>query len=359
MSQVQYVHTGCPRCGNRMTYEGGKKALKCGRCKYRRELGRNTEKVQNHPLTSGIKWQDFSKGLQLDLFAFQCGSCKAIITQVEESPPASCPFCKGEEWKESGQVDKIMEPFGMMPFAISKTSAREKLKKWLNPRGRFPFPSAKWWYPKGIYGVLEEENLKGLYLPLFFADVFSRSTWTGKAGFQHMKEQKGKVVKSRVYEPVAGYYENFFQDQFQADTKGVDKHFTDILPYEIKNVVSFNSQHLAHWPVEVYPSQEGEILKKIEKRVDKRIEREAKKRSKGEGVKDLKIQSEKFLITLRHVLVPVWIATYYYQGNRYQFLVNGQSGKVAGNKPLSFLRIALSIGIAALIMIVIAGLMSV
>ena len=70
-----------------------------------------------------------------------------------------------------------------------------------------------------------------------------------------------------------------------------------------------------------------------------------------ESKTSLKIATEKHSIAFRHVLVPVWIATYKYGGKRFQFLVNGQNGHVFGNKPLSFRKMYMVV--AAIVAVVI------
>jgi hypothetical protein len=44
-------------------------------------------------------------------------------------------------------------------------------------------------------------------------------------------------------------------------------------------------------------------------------------------------------VTFKHVLLPIWIAAYRYNGKPYQFLVNGQTGEVVGLAPWSFWKI--------------------
>jgi hypothetical protein len=39
--------------------------------------------------------------------------------------------------------------------------------------------------------------------------------------------------------------------------------------------------------------------------------------------------------TFKHILLPVWMAAYKYNGKSYRFLVNAQSGKVQGERPWS------------------------
>jgi len=44
--------------------------------------------------------------------------------------------------------------------------------------------------------------------------------------------------------------------------------------------------------------------------------------------------------TFKHVLLPVWSAAYKYNGKSYRFVVNGQSGRVQGERPWSVWKIA-------------------
>jgi hypothetical protein len=45
--------------------------------------------------------------------------------------------------------------------------------------------------------------------------------------------------------------------------------------------------------------------------------------------------------TFKHILLPVWMAAYKYNGKSYRFLVNGQTGEVQGERPWSIWKIAL------------------
>ncbi|MEM8581825.1 MAG: primosomal protein N' (replication factor Y) - superfamily II helicase, partial [Pseudomonadota bacterium] len=53
-------------------------------------------------------------------------------------------------------------------------------------------------------------------------------------------------------------------------------------------------------------------------------------------------------VTFKHILLPVWVAAYRYGGKSYRFVVNGQDGKVAGERPFSAIKIVLAV-IAAMI----------
>ena len=54
-------------------------------------------------------------------------------------------------------------------------------------------------------------------------------------------------------------------------------------------------------------------------------------------------------MTFKHILLPVWLAAYKYQGKTYRFVVNGRTGRVQGERPWSAIKIAVAVVIAALV----------
>jgi hypothetical protein len=47
--------------------------------------------------------------------------------------------------------------------------------------------------------------------------------------------------------------------------------------------------------------------------------------------------------TFKHILLPVYISSYNYDGKQYSFYVNGQTGKIHGTRPYSFWKIFLAV----------------
>ena len=50
-------------------------------------------------------------------------------------------------------------------------------------------------------------------------------------------------------------------------------------------------------------------------------------------------------------MLPVWLAAYKYNGKSYRFVVNGQSGRVQGERPWSVWKIALAVVLALLVLL--------
>jgi hypothetical protein len=72
----------------------------------------------------------------------------------------------------------------------------------------------------------------------------------------------------------------------------------------------------------------------------------------GDTQRNLEVESVYQGRTFKHILVPVWLATYTYGAKSFQVVVNGYTGKMAGEHPLSWVKITLAV-LAALIVILI------
>ena len=53
--------------------------------------------------------------------------------------------------------------------------------------------------------------------------------------------------------------------------------------------------------------------------------------------------------TFKHILAPVWLLTYIYGAKSYQVVVNGVTGKIAGSRPWSWIKISLVVLVALIL----------
>jgi hypothetical protein len=62
------------------------------------------------------------------------------------------------------------------------------------------------------------------------------------------------------------------------------------------------------------------------------------------------VQNRFSTITWKHVLLPVWSLAYTWRGKTYPVLVHGQTGRVVGRAPYSWIKIALAVvGLGAVV----------
>ena len=59
------------------------------------------------------------------------------------------------------------------------------------------------------------------------------------------------------------------------------------------------------------------------------------------------INIEYHKITYKHVLLPAWSSAFAYNGKQYMYIINGESGKVGGQRPYSIPKIVAAVAAAA------------
>ncbi len=74
--------------------------------------------------------------------------------------------------------------------------------------------------------------------------------------------------------------------------------------------------------------------------MDAQIERDIRFDIGGDRQRIHTVQTDVRDITFKHILLPVWLAAYKYNGKTFRFVVNGQTGRVQGERPWSAWKIA-------------------
>ena len=96
----------------------------------------------------------------------------------------------------------------------------------------------------------------------------------------------------------------------------------------------------------------------IRQRLRSVIESEIRSRHNADHVRNYNASTAFSNITYKYLMLPVWMSAFKYKGKTYQFIVNGQSGKVGGDYPISGWRVALAILIAIVIIAILYSLTS-
>jgi hypothetical protein len=109
---------------------------------------------------------------------------------------------------------------------------------------------------------------------------------------------------------------------------------------------------LAGWQCEEYSVRREEALAVCKSEFSERERSNAIRFLPGDTYADLRISTGFTRETFDLVLLPVYMLSYRYQDNIYRFLLNGQTGKIAGDKPISKGRIGAAIGIAIVVVVV-------
>ena len=61
----------------------------------------------------------------------------------------------------------------------------------------------------------------------------------------------------------------------------------------------------------------------------------------GDTQRGLSVDSDFYDQTFKHLILPVWLCSYRFNNKTFQFAVNGQTGKINGQKPISAIKVTL------------------
>ena len=77
--------------------------------------------------------------------------------------------------------------------------------------------------------------------------------------------------------------------------------------------------------------------------MDRMIRRDVKYDIGGDDQRISSVDTTVSDVTFKHILLPVWLAAYKYQGDTYRFVVNGRTGRVQGERPYSVWKITFAV----------------
>ncbi|MBX7241380.1 MAG: hypothetical protein K1X92_06495 [Bacteroidia bacterium] len=344
----------CSGCGSLdVGYSAEEKKLKCNFCKNTWDIPKGSDKVVERRLGEGFRLEDLPSGLGLETKMCHCNSCGANTAFPANQVNTSCPFCGSTAVNEEAMDTKVIQPSGVLPFTFPQKMAFKAFEDWVKEG---------WFHPNDLQKMAELHKIQGVYLPFWTFDAFTESSWTADAGYYYYESEsytdaegntQTRQVQKVRWVPAGGYYDHFFDDVVVVASKGIPQDtIQQVFPFELKEVVNYDSQYLLGWECEVYQKDVKEGYQVADNIMDEYIRQECVKRIPGDTYRFLNVSTCKNELTFKHILLPIWIAAYRYNNKVYRFIVNGQTGKITGTKPYSAWKIAFTIlAVAALIAI--------
>lgn len=335
----------CPNCGSAdVGYSAEIKKLQCTHCKHTWEIASSRDRIVERRLGDGFVIEELPKGLGLESHFVHCEACGADTSVPKEQVNVSCPFCGSTAVNDAAIETRMIQPEGVLPFTYPHKAALKSFQSWI---------SEGWFHPKDLSALAQLDKIKGVYLPFWTYDAFTESSWSAEAGYFYYENEsysdangntQTRQVQKTNWIPAGGYYEQFFDDVLVIASKGVSQaDIISIYPFPLEEVVNYDSQYLLGWDCEVYQKDVKEGFETADKYMDNVIREECSKRIPGDTSRKLLVSTRKHDLKFKHILLPIWIAAYTYNGKVYQFIVNGNSGKIHGEKPYSPWKIALAV----------------
>jgi hypothetical protein len=297
-------------------------------------------------------------GLVGEKRAVRCESCRAISMFDPEHAAQRCDFCGSPAIVPADHLNDAITPESLLPAAVPEPRVRDQLREWYRSR---------WFAPNKLKRSALTDTLRGIYLPYWTFDAHVDAAWTAQSGYYYYETERvrgadGKTQTRQVrkirWRPSSGALSHFFDDDLVPGTTGVHTALLrKVEPFPtLEDLKPYDPAYVRGWTVERYQLDLRQACATSQEQMDAVIHQLCARDVPGDTHRNLEVASTYRGRTFKHILVPVWLVSYTYGPKSFQVVVNGYTGKMAGEHPLSWIKITLAvlaaiIGIAILLIL--------
>lgn len=336
----------CPDCGATMDFDPSTGGLYCPYCDHREEIAAANTEGATVASEQDFNTAEFTGNCDwgVEQKTVTCKSCGAVSVYDALAVANECPYCGSNQVMEANDV-KTLAPNGVVIFKITAKQAGERFTSWL---------SGKWFAPRAAKLSAKADKFKGIYLPYWTFDADTFTEYTAEYGKDRTVGSGDKKRTVTDWYKTSGTYEEFIDDQLVAGTGDQNINMLrKVEPFDTADNKAYKPEYLAGFLAERYSIGLKDAWEKakdfIRSRLRSSIESKITSENHADHVRSYNGSTIFSNITYKYLMLPVWISCFKYKDKTYQFIVNGQSGKVGGDYPISPWRVALAILIGILI----------
>lgn len=265
-----------------------------------------------------------------DLDSYSCQNCGAELITDNTISATSCLYCKSPAVIKSRFSGKF-KPRYVIPFRLTKAQAEDVYRKWIAKRI---------FAPKEFKTKEEMEKVTGIYAPFWLFDCKVKGSIEGE-GRRVSRWTQGdyRYTQTKYYRVVRQGVVEYNRVPVDASKKLDDELMYKIEPYDYRDLTDFSMQYMSGFMAEKYDVEADEAVSFMERRVDKYTEDRLRETVSGYSSYTVSNKQINLLNTIEnYTLMPVYLLVNQYKGKKHLFAINGQTGKVVGDTPISFLK---------------------
>lgn len=323
----------CPCCGGKIEFDSSLQKMKCPYCDtefemetlaaYDNELQNIKPDEMNWQSKAGAQWLT---GETDGMRVYVCNSCGGEVIADENTAATHCPYCDNPIIMK-GNFAGDLKPDFVIPFQLDKNAAKAALTNHLK---------GKRLLPKVFKDQNHIDEIKGVYVPfwIFDADANANIRYKGtKTRF--WSDAHYNYTETSFYSITRGGNVSFEKVPVDGSSKMPDDLMESIEPFNSIGAVDFQTAYLAGYLADKYDVNAEQSIERANERIKRSTENVFASTVKGYAsvtVEDSSIELSNG--TTKYAMYPVWLLNTTWNGNKYTFAMNGQTGKFVGDLPL-------------------------
>ena len=324
----------CPNCGGAVKFDSSAQKMKCPYCDAEFEMAglEDYNKELAVQAKDGVGWAGQTGAVQAwenpeldDLASGACPSCGAELLGDQNTIAMVCPCC-GNAQIVKQRLTGLLKPDSLIPFQLDKKAAVEALKKFYQGKRLLP-------------DLFKEENrvnnIQGVYLPFWLFDAQARGHIRYRATrTKAWSDANYNYTKTDFYSVVRDGSMDFEKIPVDGSEKMDDSFMDAIEPFDYAQMKGFESAFLAGYLAEKYDVDAEKSRERAGLRIRSTMETEFAQSVTGytsiiPESSSIDVESGK----VSYSLFPAWILNTKYKKKDYLFVMNGQTGLLAGRLP--------------------------
>ncbi len=323
----------CPNCGGKVVFDSSTQKMKCSYCSttYDVDTLKAYDDVLKNDHADQIQWDaqpsatwDSSETEGMNVYS--CASCGGEIVADANTGATACPFC-GNPVVIVGQFSGDLRPDYVIPFKLDKKTAKAALSEHFKKKPLLP-------------KLFKDENhideIKGVYIPfwIFNADVSADIRYRASR-IRAWSDSKYDYTETSFYSVLRSGELAFSAVPVDASSRIANDMMESIEPFDINEAVDFQTAYLSGYLADRYDVTADQSIEHANERIKKSTE--AALSSTVHGFSSVVTEHSRISVkngNIKYVLYPVWLLNTSWKGQKFEFAMNGQTGKFVGNLPV-------------------------
>lgn len=305
----------CPNCGGLLKFDIASQKMKCDSCSSL--FGPYAFDAQGAEETT-----------EYEVTVFKCPQCGGEITSTDETAAGFCSYCGASNVLES-RLSKEKKPELIIPFKKTKQDCTAAFEHFIK-KAIFA--------PKAYREAGRADSFRGIYMPYWLYDMSQRGDINIPTSTSH---RSGDYIITDHY-MMRGKLDTYYNGvSYDASSTFADDISSDIAPYNVKDITQFSPSFLSGYYADLADVGVG-VYKETAIDLAQESTYNYLRKSSPMAHQGFDSPKEKVKSSIRtnvnvtrSAMFPVWFMSYRNKDRVAYATVNGQTGKVSADVPMS------------------------
>ncbi|MBK7403508.1 MAG: hypothetical protein IPJ41_02455 [Phycisphaerales bacterium] len=343
VSRSEHARFTCKNCGAELRWDPDADALLCDHCGQSVAVPRLEGTILERPLSEAGA---AARGLGVERRVVRCDTCGATVSLDSSATADICTYCGSPSVLVQDANRNAIRPESLIPLDVGRETAEAAFYRWI---------SHLWFRPNALKRA-RQVGAMGVYLPAWTYDCRVHSEWSADAGYYYYvtetytamvngkPEVRTRQVRHTRWVPAWGRRDDAFDDLLVHASRGLPAELLQSLGrFDLRGLCPYRPEYLAGWRAEEYQVDLASGWARAQETVVEVQRGRCSGDVPGDTQRALRVQNTISDARWKHVLLPIWVVQYRFAQRVYTVLIHGQTGRVVGRAPYSWVKIALTV----------------